>query len=389
MLTPSVSRLAGGVFPALRGLALALHHPPDLDVSIVGLRDPMTDQDRATWNPLPLEVCETRGPRSWGFAGNLVPVLRSAHADLTHIHGLWMYPSLANLIQARRGMPYLISPHGMLDSWALANANWKKRIALSLYEAAHLNGAGCIHALCEAELHAIRAFGLRNPVCVIPNGVDLVEQSDTYGERPDWLKQIPAGSRILLYLGRLHPKKGLDALLSAWSLARQRQSPGASDWHLVIAGWDQGNYRHELEIRAADLKILDSVSFPGPQFGAAKETTYAHAHALVLPSLSEGMPMAVLEAWSAGLPVLMTQECNLPEGFVKGAARRIMPDPLSIADSLAELFALDDKARQDMGGRGRGLIEDRFAWYRVANEMGAVYRWLSGSGAPPACVAFA
>src|SRR5689334_12951956 len=98
MLTPSVSRMAGGVFPAVRDLATALHHPPEAAVSVVGLRDHLTAEDRPAWGHLPLKICDIRGPRSWGFASDLVPALRSVGADLTHVHGLWMYPSLANLI---------------------------------------------------------------------------------------------------------------------------------------------------------------------------------------------------------------------------------------------------------------------------------------------------
>jgi poly(glycerol-phosphate) alpha-glucosyltransferase len=386
MLSASVSRLGGGVFSALRGLATALHNPPDFAVSVIGLRDRLTDEDRPEWLPLSPTACDILGPRSWGFSGDLAPALRSADADLTHVHGLWMYPSLANLMQARRGMPYVISTHGMVDPWAVANASWKKRLALRFYEDAHLHGAGCLHALCEPELRSIRAFGLKNPVCIIPNGVDLIDNEPDHSGKPDWSDAVPAGRKTLLFLGRVHPKKNLAALLRAWALVRQRQAPGAADWHLVIAGWDQNNHRQELAALAEELGITDSITFASSQYGVAKRRTYGAADGVVLPSLSEGFPIAVLEAWCAGLPVLMTPECNMSVGFDAGAALRIAPDPASIADGLADFFALDDEARRAIGRRGRQLVEDRFTWNKVADEIGGVYRWLAGGGDPPASV---
>lgn len=386
MLTSSVSPIGGGVFFALHGLATALHHSPARSVSVVGLCSGLGDGDLAAWQPLPIAACEVVGPRSWGYSGGLAPALRTAQADLTHVHGMWMYPSLANRLQAHDGRPYVISPHGMLDPWAVANAGWKKRIALLLYERAHLNGAGCLHALCESELRSIRAFGQKNPVCVVPNGVDLAGNEPVHDGTPDWSASVPPGARVLLFLGRLHPKKNLPALLRAWALLRQRKVPGAADWHLVIAGWDQNDHRHALAMLGEELEIASSITFAGPQFGIGKRLSYGAADAMILPSLSEGFPMAVLEAWCAGLPVLMTPECNMPIGFAAGAALEIATDPSSIASGLADFFALDDEARRAIGKRGRQLVEDRFTWPKVAAEMSAVYRWLVGGGDRPSCV---
>ena len=106
----------------------------------------------------------------------------------------------------------------------------------------------------------------------------------------------------------------------------------------------------------------------------------------MLPSLSEGLPVAVLEAWSYGLPVLMTEACNLPEGFAAGAALSIATDPAGIAAGLRRLFALSDAERRGMGARGRALVRARFAWASVGEQMAAVYRWVLGGGSPPSCV---
>lgn len=138
--------------------------------------------------------------------------LESGRLSLLHIHGLWMYPSVACMQWSRGKRPYLVSPHGMLDGWALRNSAWKKILAARLYENRHLRGAACLNALNESEAASIRAYGLRNPVCIVPNGVDLPDQRPTLG----------GGEKVCLFLGRLHPKKGLPALLSAWAKIRVR-----------------------------------------------------------------------------------------------------------------------------------------------------------------------
>jgi poly(glycerol-phosphate) alpha-glucosyltransferase len=184
---------------------------------------------------------------------------------------------------------------------------------------------------------------------------------------------------VLLYLGRLHPKKGLPTLLRSWREAISKNG----DWILVIAGWDQAGHRSELEQLVAQLGISDSVKFVGPLFGAQREAAYQSATAFVLPSLSEGQPLAVLEAWSHALPVIMTRECNLGEGFEMGAAVRMEPTIASGIDALETLFSLGDAALREMGMCGKRLVASSFSWPRIAAEMFSVYQWVMGAGATP------
>jgi poly(glycerol-phosphate) alpha-glucosyltransferase len=216
---------------------------------------------------------------------------------------------------------------------------------------------------------------------VIPNGVDL-PTADEAPPVPWWTKSQP-DMKNLLYLGRLHPKKGLPNLLTAWS---RLSSDLRSQWRLVIAGWDEGNHQLALRRLATSLRIDAGVTFPGPLFGNDKVTALHHCTGFVLPSLSEGLPMAVLEAWACGKPVLMTPQCNLPDGFEAGAAVKIEPEPESIGAGLAEFMAMDDAKRERMGANGRALVEQRFAWPVISAEMAAVYRWATGHGPKPASV---
>jgi poly(glycerol-phosphate) alpha-glucosyltransferase len=207
---------------------------------------------------------------------------------------------------------------------------------------------------------------------VIPNGIELPQPRST--QPPPWSGTVEPGRPVLLFLGRLHPKKGLAELLDAWSRLR-------SDWILAIAGWDQGGFRAQLEAHAAR-----NVLFLGPLHGAAKAAAFQHAAAFTLPSHSEGMPAAVLEAWAYDLPVVMTSACNIPEGFAAGAALPIDPTPASICDGLALLLSMTPEQRRAMGRRGHDLVATRFAWPVLARDMHDTYAWLLGGGAPPPCV---
>jgi poly(glycerol-phosphate) alpha-glucosyltransferase len=293
-----------------------------------------------------------------------------------------MYTSVASLRWAKRGSPYVISPHGMLDPWAVKNSRWKKRLAGALYEHRHLRGAACLHALSHAEAEAFRAYGLRNPVCVIPNGVEIPA-----GRPPvpaPWKGKLPKDARVLFYIGRLHPKKGLETLLRGWSTVQR--DANRSGWHLVIAGWDQDGHEQELRALAGTLGLHDSVHFIGPQFGELKAACFQAAAAFILPSVSEGLPMTVLEAWAYGLPVLMTRQCNLPSGFEAGAALRIDPEAESIAGELQFLFQMSDADRSVIGERGLALVKERHQWSTVAAQMIAVYEWALGAGPAPDCL---
>jgi glycosyltransferase involved in cell wall biosynthesis len=385
LLTASVSRLAGGMFEACRRQAQSLEARGDTQVEVLGLEDAATKTDLPTWYPLKPRVFPVRGPRAFGYSPAFLDALLRSDFDLVETHGLWMYPSVATLQWHRHtARPYLVHPHGHLDGWAIRRSRWKKRVASWLYQNAHLRQAACIRALCEAEAKAIRAYGLRNPICQIPNGVELPAASSC--DPPPWAGSIPSERRVLLYLGRLHPQKNVVNLLRAWREIQQGPNPPCNDWALVVAGWSQNGYLDQLRAQAQDAGLGQSVLFLGPLFGEAKAAALTHATAFVLPSFSEGLPMAVLEAWAYGKPVLMTPECHLPEGFEAGAALRIQTDPESIAQGLQRLFKMRSAELTEMGNRGRDLVAQRFSWDKVAAQMRAVYDWLLNMGPRPECV---
>lgn len=383
MLTLWLSRRGGGVSEAVRCLGQALHGGGYSDVTAFGIDDATLAADLPAWQGCAVTAAAPLGPRAFGYSPGLLRALGGAALDVLHVHGLWSYTSLAGRRWAETShRPNIVAPHGMLDAWAVANSRWKKRIFAALFENRHLRGAQCLHALCEAEARSIRAFGLRNPICILPNGVRVPEPAPPPTEPV--VPGVEPGEPVLLSLGRLHPKKNLAPLMDAW-LAMRRDAPaGARRWHLVIAGWDQGGHEAQLKARCDGAPERHNIHFAGPRFGAEKEALFRSAHGFVIPSLSEGLPMVVLEAWSHGLPVLMTDACNIPEGFAKGAALRLGTDASGIAAGLTEFCAMPEAQSRAIGERGRELVQDRFTWNRVAEETAAVYRWLNGGGAAPA-----
>jgi poly(glycerol-phosphate) alpha-glucosyltransferase len=413
----SLSRDAGGLFESVRALGKGLAELK-VDVSVYGLWDKNWDRDKKAWTPLSAHAFSFIGPRALAWAPEMDNALDEARPDILSLHGLWQYPSVATRRQLQRhGTRYVVSPRGMLDIWALANSRWKKRIAAWAFENAVLSDAACLHALCTPEADAIRAYGLKQRIEVVPNGVDLPEKLTTeHAESTE-------GKKRLLFLGRIHPKKGLVGALRAWAEIQKSKSKihNSNQWQFVIAGWDQGGHEGELKRLCADLGLRSAecgeaedlklnsyklktersldlqggllpdngssrrltlpdvdVVFFGPAFGEEKEALLRSAEAFILPSFSEGLPMSVLEAWAYGLPVVMTPECNLPEGFASGAALEIRSGEGSFQDGMRTLIEMTDQELAAMGMRGRRLVEERFTWPKVAAQMRRLYEEVLG-----------
>ena len=386
-VSASVSRLGSGFSQVIRDLTrhqAALGH----DVQIVSLRDAYTEMDMPA-DACPCHACRRLGPVGFCYAPDLSKTLArvAADADIIHSHGLWLYPGIAaRRFSLRYRIPHLITVHGMLDPWAFRRRTLKKQVAWRLYEKTNLQTADCLHALCPREYRHLRTLELTAPVCVIPNGVALSRT-----EAPDPESQTPPpplsqdDRKTLLFLGRINPQKGISALIDAWDLLRQRGDVNAREWKLLLAGWDQNDYGDQLKKQIQELRCSD-IHFIGPQYHEAKHRCYARADAFILPSRSEGLPMAILEAWSHRLPVIMTPECNLPENGEKGAALICAGTAEALAEGMARLFSMPAESRRAMGERGRRLAETDYSWVMVATQMCRVYEWLRHRDNPPACI---
>src|SRR5215510_11640568 len=256
VLTGSASHTGGGVYEVVRRGAEEISAGSRHEVKVFALEDEWSQKSQPTWGGAAVKVFPVKIGGSFGYSPMLAAALRGADLDLLHVHGLWMYLSIASLRWAKHGRkPHIITTHGMLEPWALRHSHWKKTLAAYCYEKRHLESAACLHAVSLSEVSSIRAYGLRNPVCLIPFGVDI----------PDRLPVSPRSKqrRTLLFLGRLHPKKGLVNLLRAWHELRRIDSE--DEWVLAIAGWNQGYHEQELRLLCKELQLEHRVDFLGPK----------------------------------------------------------------------------------------------------------------------------
>ncbi|MDQ8209155.1 glycosyltransferase [Coraliomargarita sp. SDUM461003] len=380
VLSSSISRLAGGLFFSVRALSNGIATRGS-EVSVFSLKDCHSEEDIKEWAGLNVSTSPVCGPRAIGFSPELATSVRQFAPDVLHVHGLWQYTScVAHQEFRKRKAPYVMSPRGMLDPWAVGNSSFKKKVAAFLYESRNLKSAACMHALNLSEAQSIRDYGLKQPVCVLPNGVDL-PSDELLLPRED-----VGGKKRIVFIGRIHPKKGIHEMLNAWARASKEFPSLIDGWELVVAGWDDGGHLEGLKEHATDLSIIDSVSFPGAVYGDEKVQLLRSADWFILPSHSEGMPMAVLEAWSYGIPAVLTPACNLPEGFSAGAAISVDPVVGSIFEGFLELLELPDSERLAMGASARALVEDQFTWSQIAREMQTVYEWMRGGSVVPSCM---
>jgi glycosyltransferase involved in cell wall biosynthesis len=382
IVTASLTIRAGGIYSSIREAHLQLARRLS-KIEVYGVRASQYTYDLELDMLADVAVFPIIGPKQFGYAPKLGrALLRSSH-DIIHQHGIWMYPSIAVKAWARQtGYPTIVSPHGMLDPWALRNSYWKKQLAWFAFEAGNLGGAMCLHALTRQEANACRKLGLENPIAVIPNGVTIPHISSDI-ETPNWARTDRRN--VLLFLGRIHSKKGLVQLVRSWSIVKQTDPSLVARWVLAIAGWDDGAHEASVKKCIFDNNLQRDVLLVGPLFNRDKERALRYARAFILPSFSEGLPVGVLEAWSFGLPVFMTRFCNLRQGFETGAAFEIETDPMPMARALSYVLR-DESALQAAGQRGRELVERCFGWNVVTEQFISLYKWLVKGGSSPVFV---
>ncbi|MCB9529725.1 MAG: glycosyltransferase [Myxococcales bacterium] len=292
-------------------------------------------------------------------------------ADVAHLHGIWPPVTLLAAQTCRRlGVPYVLAPHGSLHAAALAEKPLRKRLGLAaLGYAALCRHAAALHLLNDDEARVPPGVPLPARRVVIPNGVFADEFAAPVPPIEAVLPAL-AGSRYVLFLGRLHPGKGLDLLGDAFGRLAAR-FPAVQ---LVACGPDQGAAA-PLRAAAARHGYADRLHLPGARFGAEKHALLRHAAVFCLPSRHEGHSIATLEALAHGRPVVVSAACHCPEVATVGCGVVTPLDPVAIADALAGLLA-DPAAADAMGTRGRAWVLARHTWPAIAARTVALYREL-------------
>ncbi len=326
----------------------------------------------------------TRRARGWNRSLQSRLRERAANADLVHSHGLWMFPNMyARQAAVRANIPLVISPRGMLDEWSLGRSRLKKFFAWQLFECANLRTAALLHATSEAEAVCFRNLGLRQPIAVIPNGIEI----SNLQTRPD--RNILEGKyaglrgcRWLLFLSRIHPKKGVAELLAAWRELEQ----SFPDWHLILAGPDLDGYGRVAREKAMTDGLTHRLTFTGALAGVEKECALANADAFILPTHSESFGVVIAEALSFGLPVITTKNAPWSELETHRCGWWIDLQIPVLARCLEAALTTPKPELKEMGMRGRNLVADKFSWHRLGEEMKQCYEWLLDRGPKPSCV---
>ncbi len=285
---------------------------------------------------------------------------------VVHVHGLWDREVFwASGWALKNGIPLVWSPHGMLAPWALRNRWWKKFVPWHLYVRRRLACAAVIHVTARQEAEWVRGLGFTNPTPVIPLGTDVAKIQVRPLRTSD---QVP---RTVLFVGRLHPVKGLANLLRAW----EKVSAKVKGWRLRLVGCGTEDYEEQLR-RMVRNEQIGAVELAGAKYGDELEQEYAAADCLILPSFTENFGGVVVDALAHGVPVITSnftpwQEVDGLCGWWRGNTVE------ELASVLEEMMALPDAVRHEMGLKGQALVEKKYTWTAVAEQMREVYRKVS------------
>jgi glycosyltransferase involved in cell wall biosynthesis len=273
-----------------------------------------------------------------------------------------------------------VAPHGSLEEYILNRSPWKKQLASLAYQSENLRCASCLHATSSNEAASFRRYGLTNPVAVISDGIpDAWLQSQGNAARFRARFSIRADQRLLIFLSRIHPKKGLPLLLEALA----RLCSQLANWSLFIAGPDEAGHQHELELLAAKLGVGGMIRFVGPLFGQDKRDAIAAADLFVLPTHSENFGIVVAEALGAGVPVLTTRGAPWEEIQTWHCGWWVDTSVIAIQEALLDATQRSKKELTVMGQHGKELVAQRYTWPRVAEQSVLLYQWLLGRSERP------
>jgi glycosyltransferase involved in cell wall biosynthesis len=367
---PTISPLGGGVAEAARLHVKALSAAGFEEISVHTLDDRMEKVDPKQWEAARLYQHRFMGPMSYSLAPSMISSLMKAKPDIVHVHGVWQFHCAAvHAWSMMTGKPYVVSPHGMLEPWIRARSPGLKKAVSALYQNRFLRKAGGFHLLTEKEGADVAEFLHGQPAPIIPN---FAEPFSSDGQKPGWWKPEHEGRAVYLFLGRLHEKKGVMELMEAWARFSAEDAAFRDRSLLVFCGWNDGIEGFEAGVETLGREFRN-VLFAGPQYGPDKNRSMGAAKFFLLPSKSEGLPMAILEAWAAGVPAIMSPECNLDIGFERGAAFRTGFTTDTIYPSLKAAHALSENAWRDASDKAKALVAEKYSEESVRAGLLSLY----------------
>ena len=372
-VVPSLAPEWGGPVKVVNELAGALE-VMGVSSEIISAQGRRVGNPETVTNDIPIHLFET-GPIARLWTAH-TPGLKKTLArkipdfDLVHIQELWHYPGyIASKIARSRNVPYIVTIHGELNEWNLQQKRLKKQIYMTAIQRGILQKSAALHAITQAESNRIRQLEIETPVAMIPNGIHT-EEFENLPDRSQFVSRYPEleNRLIVLFLGRIQQKKGLDILAQAFgNLVRTRH-----DVRLVVAGPDEDNTLTEVKTILKSHGALEKAVFPGMLTGEQKLEALSAADIFALTSYSEGFSVALLEALSAGLPLVITDECNFPEVGDSRAGFVVRPNDSETASAVMSLLDSAD-LRREMSENARRLVRSNYTWERIAEKMFTLY----------------
>lgn len=279
--------------------------------------------------------------------------------DLIHLHGAWLPLFwMAVIIARRRKIPYVVSPHGSFEPWALKHKFFKKYLALLTYQGAVNHTASLFFATAEQEVESIRRLKITQPIIMIPNGVDITTPP---------VRVFQDRKRTILFLSRIHPIKGLIDLVEAWAKVR---NPA---WKIVIAGPDENGHQAEVQSVIEAHGLNSDFEFIGLVEGARKAECFANAEIFILPTYSENFGIAVAEALAYELPVITTTGAPWKDLENYRCGWWVPPGVSGISKALKVGMETDSAELRLMGKRGRELVLSKFTWEKIGRDALRAY----------------
>lgn len=292
--------------------------------------------------------------------------------ELIQIQSMWDWPYHKLMVEARKqGIPYIVTPRGMLEPWSLSQKKWKKKLAWWLYQRHDVQKSACVFTTAKMEAEHVSKLGITTCKAVIPNGIE----TDAYRCKAS----VDGIKKQVLFLSRLHVKKGIEILIDSW----KRVASDFSDWQLLVIGNGEAEYIHRLEMKVERLGLKDSIKILPQVFGEAKIKVYQESALFCLPSYSENFGMVIAEAMSCGTPVITTTNCPweiLDESKI-GWCVDLSVD--NIERALREAMTMTPTDLYEMGQQASKLINENYDYRVVTRNTLRLYKWLLNSGEKP------
>lgn len=329
----------------------------------------------AFWEGIEIQYHPVQWPRFWvtsfPLARALGRALKAQRHDLVHVHSLYVFHCMVSGHLCRKyGVPYIVRPHGTLDPFLHRRHRLRKTFAELLFESRNMRNATAFHFASEEERRLAQPYGFGRPAFVAPLGIELPEYGQV-AEDGFFGRVYPEtqGKTIVLFLGRINFKKGLDLLVRAFSrLAGMR-----ADVHLVLAGPDNEGFGETVRSWLIEEGVVDRCTFTGMIEGPDKLAAFRDAAVFVLPSYSENFGISVIEALACGVPVVISDNVNIWRELEEGKAAKVVScDVNSVFEGLVDVLQ-DGEAAERMGNAGKILVRERFDWPVVATVLERAY----------------